>query len=63
MTSRLILSQFKRASALRTTSFVPQLVNCVPKRTLLTKSFAWNNRMRPHHVTSLLGSQQGKKHI
>jgi hypothetical protein len=61
MTSRIILSQLKRAATLRTASLVPQVSNYTIKRTLMTKNLLWANRMNTHKVTSLLGSQQGKK--
>lgn len=58
MTSRIILSQLKRVSALRT-SIVPQAMHYTPKRTLLSKNYIWANRMKAQQATSLLGRQQG----
>jgi hypothetical protein len=59
MTSRIILSQIKRVSALRA-AIIPQINNNVAKRSLMTKSHIWSNRMKPQQFGSLLGSQQGK---
>lgn len=59
MTSRIILSQIKRTCALRT-AIVPQISNQAIKRSLMTKSHMWANRMKPQRFGSLLGSQQGK---
>jgi hypothetical protein len=60
MTSRIILSQIKRVSALRT-AIVPQINSHAVKRSLMTKSHIWANRMKPQQFGSLLGSQQGKR--
>lgn len=58
MASRIVLSQLKRVSTLRT-STIPQAMNYTPKRTLLSKNYIWANRMKAQQTTSLLGRQQG----
>lgn len=60
MTSRIILSQLKRVSALRA-SVIPQAMHYAPKRTLLTKNYIWANRMKAQQATSFLGRQQGMR--
>ncbi|KAG2234421.1 scaffold protein Nfu/NifU N terminal-domain-containing protein [Thamnidium elegans] len=58
MTSRLVLSQLKRITTLRS-AVIPQLTNHAVKRSLMTNTnILWGNRVNAHKVSSLLGKQQ-----